>query len=1074
MKSCLLKISKLVVISALFLNPFIQNRIHAQTNEINLKGEWLLKLQPLSTEDKELWLSSSFNSKINLPGTLDDYGFGVKVNPDTIKDPYRTLMRKYKYIGKARYQKEVNIPEDWQNKRIILTLERVIWKSEVWIDGKRAGTDESLCTPHKYNLTKFLLPGKHVITICIDNSRQHYIGLGPADFSHAYTEQTQIIWNGILGEIKLEASDLFYIDDLQIYPDALKKSAEVVVTVKNDNVKSAEGELSVTAVPQKGGDKTSAKDKIMVEPGKSKTVKLKIQLGDNTILWDEFTPDLYKMIAQLKNGNVTDEKTYSFGLREFKTKGNKFIVNGSTIFLRGTLECATFPKTGYPPTKTEEWLKIYEAAKAYGLNHLRFHSWCPPRAAFDAADRMGFYLQVELPWWVQDVGKRKERDDFIKREADKIINAYGNHPSFCLFSMGNELEGDYDFLHNLVEYLKSKDPRHLYTSTTFSFQGEHGKMPEMVDEFFITQQSKMGWIRGQGIFNANRPENTSDYRNSIDGILIPVISHEIGQYSVYPNLKEIEKYTGVIYPNNFVKIKQHLEKKGLLDQAADFTKASGKLAYYLYKEEIERALRTPNQAGFQLLQLYDFPGQGTALVGLLDAFWESKGIIEPDEFRKFTAPVVPLLRMEKFSFKNNEVFKGDIEFANYSSSLINNSDIFWRITYKNETIAEGVFNHIELSKGKNTKVGQIVFPLDKINEAAQLKVIVGLSGKDIVNDWDIWIYPETVPEISEKKNDVVITSKIETVIEALNASKNVLFIPVPGAIINKESGRFVPVFWSPVHFPNQAASMGLLVNPGHPALEDFPTDFCTNWQWWDLTHQMSAMNINEFPQKLRPIVQVIDDFVNNNKLALIYEVKAGSGKLLVCSADLLNDLGRRPEASQLKFSLINYANSPRFNPNAEVSMDFLKSQFKSVPLMNKRVIYYDSQAAGCEAANALDDNPNTIWHTPWTDPNVKHPHEIVIDLGEEINITGLKILPRQDNNKNGWIEEYEIYITKDSNVWGEPSAKGKFDFSSEEKIVQLCDEKNKPLNCRYIKLKALSGFVNDPYTSIAEIGFLLN
>ena len=110
---------------------------------------------------------------------------------------------------------------------------------------------------------------------------------------------------------------------------------------------------------------------------------------------------------------------------------------------------------------------------------------------------------------------------------------------------------------------------------------------------------------------------------------MPAVVHEMGQWCVYPNFDEVRKYTGPLKPKNFDIFHDSLAEHGMLDQWRDFLRASGKLQALCYKEEIEAALRTPGIGGFELLDLHDFPGQGTALVGVLDPFWESKGYITP-------------------------------------------------------------------------------------------------------------------------------------------------------------------------------------------------------------------------------------------------------------------------------------------------------------------------------------------------------------------------------------------------------------------------------------------------------------
>ena len=93
--------------------------------------------------------------------------------------------------------------------------------------------------------------------------------------------------------------------------------------------------------------------------------------------------------------------------------------------------------------------------------------------------------------------------------------------------------------------------------------------------------------------------------------------------------------------------------------ADSFLLASGKLQALCYKADIEAALRTKNFAGFQLLDLHDFPGQGSAIVGVLNPFWESKGYVTPQEYSEFCNSVVPLARMSKFVFNSGDTLKAD-------------------------------------------------------------------------------------------------------------------------------------------------------------------------------------------------------------------------------------------------------------------------------------------------------------------------------------------------------------------------------------------------------------------------------
>lgn len=891
---------------------------------LSLAGEWQVKLDPNNVGNSENWAQTAISGQaISLPATLDDAQIGTKNTREPAINNYvlSHLTREYEYIGVAWYQKEVTIPDNWQGNTIELELERVIWESEVFVDGKSVGKQDSLIASHNFDLTPYLTPGKHVITVRIDNGDQHpeinitsdkYPLESSQQMAHAYTNHTQIKWNGMLGDIELTAHTANTPDDLQVYPNLQDNSIAVSFT----QATPAAGEVAYTISTTDGkvvaeGTATNA----TVTEGK---VSFTITKPEGVELWDEFNPNVYELAVNPANSGSATPVAATFGFREVSQANGDLLLNGQRIFLRGNLDAAIFPLTGHPPMDKEGWLEILKQAKAYGLNHFRFHSWAPPAAAFEAADEIGFYYQVELPHWSLIVGEDADATDFLRREGQRIIEEYGNHPSFIMMAMGNELEGDLETLSNLVKEYKAQDGRHLYASTAFSFQKPQEQWPLAVDEYYITQWTEKGWVRGQGIFNTNSPSFDKDYTENAEYISVPLVSHEIGQYSVYPDMSEIPKYTGVLKPLNFMAIKQQLEEKNLIDLADEFTYSSGKLAAILYKEEIERALKTPSFDGFQLLQLQDFPGQGTALVGLLNAFWGSKGVISAEEFREFNSELVPLIRYSKAVYENGESFDASIEVANFFKDL-SNQKIHWSITDTAGTVvAQDDINGVDLTIGNNVELGTISYKLD-VDQAEQMTVKVSLDGTDYKNTWSFWVYPQ---DVATESDAIVSTTSFDEAEAALKQGKTVFLNPDFNSLTGVD-GRFVPVFWSPVHFPNQPSTMGLLMDPEHAALAKFPTDSHTDWQWWDLAIKSKSVEVNE--EQVTPIIRVIDNFVTNRHLANVVEAKVGKGKLVFSSIDLTNDLANRPAARQLKHSILEYMQSDAFAPSKTVELDALKA-----------------------------------------------------------------------------------------------------------------------------------------------------
>ena len=108
----------------------------------------------------------------------------------------------------------------------------------------------------------------------------------------------------------------------------------------------------------------------------------------------------------------------------------------------------------------------------------------------------------------------------------------------------------------------------------------------------------------------------------------------------------------------------------------------------------------------------------------------------------------------------------------------------------------------------------------------------------------------------------------------------------------------------------------------------FPTEYHTNWQWWELINGSSAMMLDDLPPDLRPILQVIDTWFEARRLGLIFEVAVGEGKLLVCSMDIVHDLETRPAARQMRHSLLQYMASRDFAPKTIVKLDQIQRLFR--------------------------------------------------------------------------------------------------------------------------------------------------
>jgi hypothetical protein len=839
---------------------------------------------------------------------------------DHFRTPFWLTPRRH-YVGPAWYQRDVTVPPDWAHKRVVLRLERPHWETAVWVDDQPAGTRDALGTPHEYDLTTRMTPGNHRLTVRVDNRIKVEVGLD----AHSISDQTQSNWNGIVGDLRLLAREKVWIDDVQIYPDSARRRVRVSIAVGNLTGGSGSGTLSVSAASTKSPTVHSVA--AITVPVKwddtGGRTEFEYALGPDAQLWDEFSPALYNLDLRLSaDGAVgmSDVRTVQFGLRDLGVSGTQFTMNGRRIFLRGTLECCIFPLTGYPPTEVEPWKRIMRIARAHGLNHLRFHSYCPPEAAFVAADEMGFYIQAEASCWTK-FGKGTAVDQWVAAEGDRILKAYGNHPSFILMAPSNEPNRDdpNHFLGNLLQRWAKADPRRKYTAGS-----GWPKIPE--NDYHVISAPRLA----AGDMLDRAVGTDFDYREIISAAKVPIVSHEIGQWCAYPNFEEIPKYTGALRAGNLEIFRDFIRESGMEDQAKDFLSASGKFQTLLYKEEIEAALRTQGMAGFQLLDLHDFPGQGTAPVGVLDAFWDSKGYITPEAYRRFCADTVPLARFRSRVLTSAEAFEARIEVAHFGPADLTGVKAAWRLRSSDgKVVGEGVLPSRPVSTGSLGDLGTINIALADVPAPAKLNLEVELEDgglpTGIANDWDFWVYPARLDTALPAEVSAV-SALDDDAVAVLNTGGRVLLLPHLNDIGGDTRGSFRPIFWNRVTFPTaKDHTLGILCDPTHPAFSHFPTESHSNWQWRDVQQNGKPIVLDALPREIKPIVQVIDDWTVCRKLGLVVEARVGKGKLLVCSIDLDTDLERRPVARQLRHSLVKYMQSDRFAPTAEVSADQVRT-----------------------------------------------------------------------------------------------------------------------------------------------------
>jgi len=1028
-----------------------------------LDGPWRFALDRADVGQKESWCARTLADRIVLPGILQAQGYGDPIDvhtpwamrlydrnwflrqdfaactaPGQVKVPFLCQPQRY-YVGVAWYQRTVDIPPAWLGRRVALHLERPRWESTVWLDKTLCGAARSLCTPHNFELG-MAAPGTHVLTIRVDNR----MILPYRPDSHSVSDSEGSTWNGIVGRMELCATSPVWIGDAQAYPDVEKKSVTIKGRIGNSSGQAGTGTISVASSAGGAAPLGTAAVSWDAHGG---TFEITAALGADAVLWDEFHPALQHLTVALAGNHADDCRGITFGLREFKAQGQQFLLNGRPVYLRGTHDGGGFPLTGAPPTDVASWKAIIGTCQTWGLNHMRFHSWCPPEAAFTAADELGFFLAPECGMW-NPFSPGSDLEKMLYAETEHILQAYGNHPSFVLLSPSNEPAGHWtQSLPQWVTYWKQREPRRLFTMNT----GREYPGAQATAQYLVLGHLDGGLLRGPKAWFGQ------DFGKPLEKAAVPAMAHELGQWCAYPDFDVIHSFTGYLRPGNYEIFRASAAAHGLLEKNKDFAWASGRLQLACYKEEIEANLRTPGMAGFQLLDLHDYMGQGTALVGVLDPFWKPKGYATPEEYRQFCNTTVPLARLSSRIWTTADTLTAPVEVAHYGAAPLARAASAWKIVAADGAVlAQGQFPVRDIPLGKNIPLGAISVPLANLPAPRACKLVVRLqaAAEHFENQWNFWLYPpqlDTAPP-----PEVLLTSSWDQTEARLATGGKVLFQPrLSNLDWSSPPLATVPIFWNRLMGPGWNRMLGLWCDTRHPALAEFPTEACYDWQWTDLI-RTRAVNLDRLPAQLQPIVQAIDDWNRNYKLGTIFECTVGPGKLLVCSFDLANP---SPVGRQLRRSLLDYLAGAHFQPAVAVAPEALRALWFDNQIMRR----LGAQAEGAGAL-AIDGDPNTFWQAGKADAP-RQPLELAISFPQPVAMSGLVLLPRQnDRDHIGDIRDYLVQTSPDGRQWQDVQRGALASTWNPQQILFP-----QTLTTRYLKFVALSGFGDDPTAALAEL-----
>lgn len=851
--------------------------------KIDLSGQWRVKLDA----EKQETMPQAYPETMMLPGTTSAAGLGM---PNPAKER-GCLTDAYRFEGAVWFMRTFTAG-DWTGEQTMLTLERTR-KTTVYLDGRPIGHQESLCTPHRY----FLPPvhaGEHTLVIRVDNTDY------PTRGGHLTSPDTQSNWNGITGEISLTVAHTL-LTDLTVRPD-LRRGC---LRVHGHIIGAPDGVAGIVLPGQMEH----------LLPYRRGVLDGECPLKGNEAFWDEAHPEIHTISIDL-DGDVYET---TFGLRDVRTLGRRLLINGRETFLRGKVDNLLYPKTGYTPTDVASWMTILGIAKEYGINHYRYHTACPPDAAFTAADLLGVYMAPELPFWgtVAEEGEEgyDERErDFLFQEGFRILREYGHHPSFLWLSLGNELWGSKDVLNRMMRAYREADDTKLYSSGANNYQF----VPDVLDEENVFVGVRLGrerLLRGsyamcdapQGIVQTTAPESVSNYDASIvpetlgqsgeagkvqiqygtgvkevdaqsaDALIpdVPVISHEVGQYVFYPDFSEISRYTGPLKPRNIEAMRENLERAGLYGEHEAFFRQTGHLAVECYKREIETLLRSREVSGFQLLDLQDYTGQGTALVGVLNAMMENKGLISAEEWREFCAGTVVLGEFASFTGMMGEDIRFDVQISECDPEKQHTCIRCTLMDGERELYACDVAPGAR--HGRLTDAVSVTFPAECYRDVVQERItgltVVLTLADGTRNHYPIWLIPPI--DIRITREGIEKDGRMVTFVSAEEKADGAAIV-VPSAE-GQLPAEYCTDFWCYPMFrsisesmgkPVPVGTMGLSIDTASPLLKRFAQEDYTTPVWYAI---LQTAHVQRLPADIRPAVQMIDNTERCARLGILYQ-----------------------------------------------------------------------------------------------------------------------------------------------------------------------------------------------------------
>lgn len=855
---------------------------------LDLSGTWTARIEGDTVESRSL----------AFPGTLDQLPRETFPNPDPSMTRW---IRRHRTVGVARISRDIRIPDSWAGRRVEIFLEKVHIRTRILLDGHCVSLQDSLSIPHRHQFRlPARLPGQ--VEIEIDNRPT-------LDWEHTQelSEEVQGNWLGVLGRMTMRLLPDILIEN----PVCLRRDDRYILRVRVDPAPIGIGEVRLLVDGQEDTPSWHMDGSFLF-----------LSLPDGLSEWRPGQPSLHRFGIRLGSGDREASLDFVSGLRWIRPDGTGLVLNGGTLFLRGTLVNPVFPLTAGPPMGLSDWDNLLRPLHAMGMNHLRFHSWCPPEAAFSAADRLGLLIQVEPPVWIgfNRFPIREDLHPHMLGESKGILESFSHHPSFVMLSLGNEvgsLDGALYPLHDeFMRTLRALDPSRLYTrSSGYRINRTDETMEDDYIVCAVVSEDRM--IRSQQRFYSIDDPTAAvtdfDFSDRLEGFDRPVVVHEVGQWNVYPDPALVDDFTGAMdmpllraCRDSFPYRPTHLRS---------FVRNSIRHMALFLQEEIEAILRTEGVAGYQLLSLQDYPGHGPAFLGFLDLFGLDKGTFPIADIRRQCGETVLLARFGQRILTPGSRFECHVDLR----TDVSVDGFLEHVAWHDDGIFDTGRHPVRVESGLSRSICAFSFLLPEEPEAYRFHVALRLG--TIENQWEL----HAIRGVHREAGSIRIHRAWSDDLECdLSAGRRVLLLTASVTNPRILPNNFCPPFWT---FHQQAgATMGILADPTHPVFRRFPTESHGGWQWHDLLNHSRMVVLDDLGLDYVPIVAAIDTPMRNHKLGVVFEFAVGPGNLLVCALDLDRDTA---EARQFRSSLLDYMDAGVFLPSWTVDPTWLRSVFSS-------------------------------------------------------------------------------------------------------------------------------------------------